>query len=370
MAIRSISPTFLLFVLTFMALGVLPWQSLSAQDEVSKSIRIPCLLGLTGDSSTFGSGELHGIQLATEEWNHRGGIQGKRIFLDVQDTGTDGNKVLSAYKWLTEIQGHKVILGPTWLDTFQAVLPLAERGNVLLITPSADGRALMHSDPENIAAFTTYYSSQVEVQELLRAAKERGITSLVGAFTEEPFFQMVRGLVEANAASQQVEYKGSHNFPPNESDFNSFLIGLKKTAPQAVLMFLMGEQSVTSFLKARRRYFPDLMVIGSHDFEGWMQQSELRALSTKIIYPAFEQAEPSFNEKFQRRFGVPATLTHSNAYDAANMLFGAMERGHSTPDALRSYLLSTEFDTVTFGRVRFTKNGMIDSGKVRIVSIP
>ena len=88
---------------------------LSYADELT----IPVLVGQTGASVNFGKQELDAYTLAVEEWNQAGGILGKTISLQVEDTQTSLKQIFTAFQRLI-LNKAPVILGPTWLDGFQA----------------------------------------------------------------------------------------------------------------------------------------------------------------------------------------------------------------------------------------------------------
>lgn len=354
----------LLLRLLLPALFLLP-SHLVAQDE----LHVPALFGLTGDSAQFGKGELDAVMLAQEEWNARGGINGRRIVLDVEDTGTQQMKVVSAFKRLSEVEKAKYVLGPTWLDTFQAVLPLAEKAEVLLLTPSAEGLALRHGDPQHPMALTTYLSSEGEVHALLAALKKQGITRVVGTYTNEPFFLLMRQLVEKHAAAYGVQLLANFDFDFGTTDFNAFMVKMKALNPECILLFQTEEGTVLSFLKARRQFFSAVSLMGVHDFAGFFKDEKLRRLAGVFYYSYPRIADPGFAVKFKDRFGYEPILTHTNAYDAANMLFTALAAGKRNAAEIRDYLLSRPFDTVSFGAARFNRSGFIDKSEIGVTLI-
>ena len=333
-------------------------------------IEVAALLGLTGDSAQFGKGELDAITLAAEKWNRRGGINGRKIKLEVENTATSPMQVVSGYKKLTDLDKHQVILGPTWLDTFQAVIPLAEKKRVLLLTPSAEGLALKHSNPKDLMALTTYYSSSREVAALLQALQADGVRTVMGTYTQEPFFLLLRELVEKDAAKYGIRILESDNFDFGYSDFHSFMARARQKRPDCLLLFQTEEGTVLGFLRARKQHFPEVKVAGIHDFQGFFRKDGIRNLAGSFYYTHFLPADPPFVREFKDRFGYEPMLTHSNAYDAANMLFEALAAGKSTGPEIRDYLMSRRFKTVTFGDAGFTREGAIDKTEARVQKLP
>jgi hypothetical protein len=92
----------------------------------AEDLRIPVLVGQTGASQTFGRNESDGYKLAAEEWNAKGGVNGRRVVLEFEDTETVARKTMSAFQ-LQLARGAQVVLGPTWLDSFPALIPIARK---------------------------------------------------------------------------------------------------------------------------------------------------------------------------------------------------------------------------------------------------
>lgn len=46
---------------------------------LSEELRIPVLVGQTGAASSFGRNETDAYVLAAEEWNKKGGVDGKKV---------------------------------------------------------------------------------------------------------------------------------------------------------------------------------------------------------------------------------------------------------------------------------------------------
>src|SRR6476619_8516979 len=76
----------------------------------------PILIGylpaLTGPSSSTGVGINRGIQLAVQEINKAGGIDGRQIELITRDTQSDPTKAVNATAELTRAAKVSVVFGP------------------------------------------------------------------------------------------------------------------------------------------------------------------------------------------------------------------------------------------------------------------
>ena len=98
-------------------------------------IQIGYLPALTGPSSSTGVGINRGVQLAVEEINKAGGVDGRQLELISRDTQSDPTKAVNGAAELT--RGHKVsvMYGPINSGEALAVVPLLARSNVPQLHP-------------------------------------------------------------------------------------------------------------------------------------------------------------------------------------------------------------------------------------------
>ena len=99
----------------------------------------PILIGylpaLTGPSSSTGIGINRGIQLAVQEINAAGGINGRQLELITRDTQSDPTKAVNGAAELTRGQKVSVVFGPVNSGELLAVVPLLARTNTPQVHP-------------------------------------------------------------------------------------------------------------------------------------------------------------------------------------------------------------------------------------------
>src|SRR5690348_17887233 len=99
----------------------------------------PILIGylpaLTGPSSSTGVGINRGIQLAVQEINAAGGVNGRQIELITRDTQSDPTKAVNGAAELTRGQKVSVVFGPVNSGESLAVVPLLARTNTPQVHP-------------------------------------------------------------------------------------------------------------------------------------------------------------------------------------------------------------------------------------------
>src|ERR1700760_1711900 len=96
--------------------------------------KAPILIGylpaLTGPSSSTGIGINRGVQLAVDEINAAGGIDGRQIELIIRDTQSDPTKAVNGAAELAKAQKVSIVIGPGNSGESLAVVPLLARSNV------------------------------------------------------------------------------------------------------------------------------------------------------------------------------------------------------------------------------------------------
>src|SRR4249919_3342359 len=101
----------------------------------SEPIRIGYLPALTGPSSSTGIGINRGTELAVNEINAGGGINGRKIELIVRDTQSDPTKAVNAVAELSQRQKVAIIWGPLNSGEALAATPLIARDKVAMLHP-------------------------------------------------------------------------------------------------------------------------------------------------------------------------------------------------------------------------------------------
>ena len=99
--------------------------------------RIGVMESLTGLGETYGTVSNQAKQMALEEINAAGGVDGRRIEFVVEDSKCNANDAITAYNKLTDVEGIKIILGTSCSGAMLGAAPLAESDGVILFSALA-----------------------------------------------------------------------------------------------------------------------------------------------------------------------------------------------------------------------------------------
>ena len=114
---------------TILAFGValllLPLAAACGGDDEDEPYRIGVMESATGPGETYGTVAIQAKQMAVEEINAAGGINGRMIELIVEDSKCSAQDAITAYNKLTDVDGVKIILGTSCSGAMLGAAPLA-----------------------------------------------------------------------------------------------------------------------------------------------------------------------------------------------------------------------------------------------------
>ena len=86
------------------------------------------------NSPSSGTVALQSKQMALDEINAAGGVNGRMLELVIEDSKCSAQDAITAYNKLTNVDGVKIILGTSCSGAMLGVAPLAEKDGVVLFS--------------------------------------------------------------------------------------------------------------------------------------------------------------------------------------------------------------------------------------------
>jgi branched-chain amino acid transport system substrate-binding protein len=123
----------LLGLLTVLALVALACGGGDGGDDEGP-FRVGVMESVTGAGETYGVMAVQAKQMAVDEINAAGGINGRMLEIIVEDEKCNAQDSITAYKKLTEVDGVKIILGTSCSGAMLGAAPLAEEDGVVIFS--------------------------------------------------------------------------------------------------------------------------------------------------------------------------------------------------------------------------------------------
>ena len=106
-------------------------------DPADTPFRIGVMESVTGPGETYGTVAVQAKQMAADEINAAGGINGRMLELVVEDSKCNAQDAITAFRKLTDVDGVKIILGTSCSGAMLGVAPIAEEDRTILFSGSA-----------------------------------------------------------------------------------------------------------------------------------------------------------------------------------------------------------------------------------------
>ena len=328
---------------------------LQAQD----SIKVGIILPVTGDKAKFGEIEKKSFELALDELNAAGGVNGKKLeFVFEDDTGRPDVARSAAEKLITKDK--VVMLGGGYgsSETF-AIAGVAQQNQMpFLVNTGSD-------DKITTQGWNFIFRLNPPVSEYPKAL-ESFLTDVVKPKTAAILYENTNFGSSGSKEFQQIcERLGIkvvvlEGYEHGGVDFKPLLIKVKQFKPDLVYMIsYIMDASLLMRQSMELRLNPKVFVGGAAGFT-LPEFPKNAGKASDLVYSAtlWYQTLPfpgakDYYDKFVKRFGMDTEYHGAEAYAAAYVIADALKRAKSLQaDDVRQALAATDMMTV-FGPVKF-----------------
>lgn len=325
---------------------------------------------LTGGAAQYGIAVKNGVQLAVDEINEAGGINGMKLELNFQDDEHDPEKSVNAYNKLKD-GGMKLLVGTVTSSPCEAVSVEAAKDNVFLITPSG-------SSVECITAgdncFRMCFTDPMQGQIAAEYIGSNNLGKKIGIIydSSDPYSSGIVEGFEAVASANGLTVVEKQAFT---SDTNQdFSVQIQKIADSgADLLFLPFYYTEVALVLQQSAGKLNIPVFGGDGLDGL-----IGALGDKIgvadgVYVMSPYASTSpdekskkFTEAYQAKFpNDEVNQFAADGYDCVYAIKAALEKAGVSDaslsaseicDKVKAAMLQIELDGVT-GKTKWTSDG-------------
>ena len=234
-----------------LAFGLIPFLALAVLacrgDE--DPYRIGVMESLTGAGETYGTVANRAKQMAADEINGAGGINGRELELVVEDSQCTAKDAIAAYNKLTDVDGVKIILGTSCSGAMLGAAPLAEADGVILFSGLA-------SNPDIAKAGDYIFRTQIsDIQVGIDTGNTLwadGIRTLATITEATDYSEGVRRTSVAQFEERGGTVVAEERYGSDVTDFRSQLSKLFEAEPDALHLAPQSEFSAGAIVKQAR----------------------------------------------------------------------------------------------------------------------
>ena len=296
------------------AVTSIPAPAMPASDE---PFRIGAMDALTGVGESYGNPIVQAKQMAVEEINAAGGVNGRMLELIAEDSKCNAQDAITAYNKLTDVDGVKIILGTTCSGAMLGAAPLAEAEGVIMLSASA-------TSPDIKPAGDYIFRTAINDDQL---GIDTGNTIYVDGHHHLATITEATDYAEGarRTTVARLEELGGHvvaaeSYASDITDFRTQLTKLINAEPDAVYLASQGEFSGGTIIKQLRELGFDGPIYTESVNTGpeALSISGEAATGMKAIIPlGLTNRGEQFLKDFEAHFGHVATQPwfQASAYD-------------------------------------------------------
>ena len=324
-----------------------------SQDE-TETIRIGGIGPLSGGYANYGFSVKNGAQLAVDEINAAGGINGKQVELSFQDSQADPESAVNAYGKLMD-WGMQVSLGGVLSGETASIVAAAREDNIMLITPSGSADKCIDG---NSRAFRVCFYDSFQGAAAAQYIKNNNMVDTVGILYQSDIDYSV-GLYNAfveECGKSGITIAETQTFTDaTKTDFSTQINALVNSGVKLVFIPFYAEEASTFLTQARGKFADDVYFFGADGLDGILgkvEQDPTIANNVLMLTPfaADDPAEnvQAFVKAYQAAYNATPDQFAADAYDAVYVIKAAVEKAGTTDgDAMAAAMTSLEVAGVT-----------------------
>ncbi|MEO6017470.1 MAG: ABC transporter substrate-binding protein [Polaromonas sp.] len=289
---------------------------------------------LSGMMAPAMTGVLAGQQMAFDEANAKGGIQGRKVRLVMLDDGFDPKRTLENARTLVEKQDVIALFGIVGTAQTAAVLPYIAEKHVPLISAYSGSPALrMQPNPY---FFTTQSSYADELVKMVRNLRSVQTSRIAVVYQNNEFGKLLLPLTEKVIVSEGASVAATRPLDPSGADSVAVAQSLAAAHPQAVIMIVAGP-AVVPYVKANRAYlgvpvYTFSLSVGSMVLKALGDEARGLAVSRSTPYPWRATTPLARNFKaLMDKADKPVDYDHYAGYINARVLLEGLRNAGKKP---------------------------------------
>ena len=341
----------------------------SSEASSDKVFKIGGIGPVTGAAAVYGLAVKNGAQIAVDEINADGGINGYQIEFNFQDDEHDAEKSVNAYNTLKD-WGMQVLMGTVTSAPCVAVADKTNADNMFQITPSGSSVEcaqnpnvfrVCFSDPDQGAASATYIAENKLAEKIA-----------VIYYSSDVYSSGIYEKFAAEAANQGLEIVDAEAFTADSNkDFSTQLQKAKDAGADLVFLPIYYTEASLILKQADTMgYAPKFF--GCDGMDGILQVENFDtklAEGLMLLTPFAADAQDELTQKFvtsyKENYGETPIQFAADAYDAIYAIKAAMEEADITPetsvsdtcDKMKEAMLKIKVNGLTGEDMTWTEDG-------------
>jgi branched-chain amino acid transport system substrate-binding protein len=323
------------------------WYSVNKNSGEEKTIKIGIVSHLSGELASYGVPMKNAAELAIEEINGKGGINGKKVELIIEDDNSDSNQAVLAMNKLVNIDKVNYVLSAQGSGSTSVIIPVAQNNKRVLMIVLGTAPGLTDAGDYIFRSAPSDLYQGVKMVDFI----DNVLTSkkVAGLYINNTYGVGIKNIIEQD---KNVENVASEIFEAGSTDFRTNLLKIKENKPDTLVLVAYREEFPT-ILKQIKELNLNVNIVTSETFNDEVILKNSGASAEGIItFIANPKDYVDFNKKYKEKFNEDPSAYSMYAYDGTEALLKAIGSVGDNPESVRNELSKVSFNGAS-GKVGF-----------------
>lgn len=347
----------------------------SAQVLAADTYKIGAALPLTGPAQFLGEAERETMNMAVDQINAAGGVNGQMLEVIYMDTKADVNTAQSVVEKLINKNNVPVII-TTDSNSAVGTMDITERAQVVhLSVARADAFTAkgygycFRNQPTNQMLMDQY------MQDLKNHLNTKKLAILVANY---PYgLSALDGLKKAKLADIDIVYE--NKFPMETADFTPYLTSIKGSGADTIVLICVERHAIGVVTKFKELGLDKAGIRLAGD-DHVVEKAVLEAVGEKangvyaqlVYHQTFNPAAEDFYRNYHQKFGkYPGSILHALGYGNVYAIYYGLQTAGTNTDnkALADALRKIKYDSPLGTNASFDKSGQLQGASGRLAQV-
>lgn len=322
------------------------------QSANSDEIRIGINYELSGGVASYGQSSVEGIEMAIEEINNAGGINGKKIVPVKYDNKSEPAEATTLSTKLMTQDKVIAIMGPATTGPFMATIPIATKNKIPVASGSTTGDKITY-DEKGLKeyVFRICFSDSFQGEAMATFAKNNLSKSkaVIIADSSSDYAKGLSASFRSTFTAAGGTIVAEEAYLKGDTDFNAIITSIK--GKDFDVIFIPGYyEEVGLIIKQARTQGIDAPIVGADGFDSpeLVNLAGAEALSDVYFSNHYSSLDKDptvlkFIENFKAKYGKEPDAFNALGYDLAYFVADGIKRAEKlTGESVKEALEKTE----------------------------
>lgn len=327
--------------------------------QYTESITIGAILPLTGNLLRIGEREKNGLDMALEEINNSGGINGKKLVISLHDSQTIPKTAIDSWNVITRTHNPPVIIG-TISTICQALSPLANSQHVVLMASDCNvaDYSSLNDYTFRILSSNAHEGMQTAQYLIDHDIYSVGVLKISNAFGEGLYDAFSKEYIKLGGVIVSIE-----SYSDDAKDFKTELLKTSSADPDIIYMisYVPDAELILQQIDELQISIP---IYAAEPFENYTLLDHVREQAEGVIYFRPEISglkSEAFISKYENLFSQKPEVNVARTYDAlyvtAHVLRICDTQDNLTSECIRDELYAIHNFPGVVGTINFDEYG-------------